>query len=162
MRHHHRPNLFERPVFVLTAGLPNLNLAERLERLAQTLDGKLTTLNRGYHVSRDSQGGHMQVVFSIEEFRFLVHILREQNEGDLQPHTSLQSSAAELLEKILGRDFGFSLDELEDLEEILKIHEQKLRRELADPSLAHAPEKVHEEEVLDRVIDRVTEACAMA
>ena len=104
----------------------------------------------------------MQVVFTIEEFRLLVHILREHSENALQLGSSRQNSAQALLEKILGRDFGFSLDELEDLQELLKFYEQKTLRALADPALPRTSERLHQEELLERVIDRVTEACAMA
>ncbi len=100
----------------------------------------------------------MQVVFTIEEFRLLVHILREHAEFDIDPHTSLRSSAAALLEKVLSRDFSFSIDELEDLEEILKAQEHRIR--LAS-SAAESAEQLHEADLLDRVLDRVTEACAM-
>jgi len=101
----------------------------------------------------------MQVVFTIEEFRLLVHILREQSETDLQPATSLKASAAALLEKVLARDFGFSLDELEDLEAILHVQEDKVRH--AMDAAGRSAETEHEEQVLEHVLDRVTEACAM-
>lgn len=102
----------------------------------------------------------MQVVFSIEEFRLLVHVLREYSESDSQPYTSLQKSATDLLEKILARDFGFSIDELEDLELILQGKEKTVRESLKSEN-APSPEVRHEEEVLEHVLDRVTEACAM-
>ena len=102
----------------------------------------------------------MQVVFSIEEFRLLVHVLRKYSESDSQPYTSLQKSATDLLEKILARDFGFSIDELEDLELILKGKEKSVRESLKSEN-APSPELRHEEEVLEHVLDRVTEACAM-
>ncbi len=98
----------------------------------------------------------MQVVFSIEEFRLLVHILRDHAETDPHPDTSLRSSAAALLEKVLARDFGFSIDELEDLEEILKSHQQRIRQ-----AAGGSPEQKHDAELYERVLDRVTEACAM-
>ena len=102
----------------------------------------------------------MQVVFSIEEFRLLVHVLREYSESDSQPYTSLQKSATDLLQKILARDFGFSIDELEDLELILQGKEKTVRESLKSEN-APSPEVRHEEEVLEHVLDRVTEACAM-
>ena len=103
----------------------------------------------------------MQVVFSIEEFRLLVHVLREYSESDSQPYTSLQKSATDLLEKILARDFAFSIDELEDLELILQGKERTVRESLKESANAPSPEVRHEEEVLEHVLDRVTEACAM-
>lgn len=114
----------------------------------------------GATIEQESKGGHMQVVFSIEEFRLLVHALRECSESDSQP-TPLQKSATDLLEKILARDFGFSLDELDDLETILQGKEKEVRKALEDPACTSLPEVRHEEEVLEHVIDRVTEACAM-
>lgn len=98
----------------------------------------------------------MQVVFSVEEFRFLVHFLREYSES--QPASSFQSAASALLEKVLAHDFGFSIDELEDLEEILKAYESKAYNELAG---SQSTQKRHNAELLERVLDRVTEACAM-
>lgn len=98
----------------------------------------------------------MQVVFSVEEFRFLVHALRELSES--QPESSLRSAASTLLEKVLAHDFAFSIDELEDLEEILKAYESKAYAELAD---SQSWEKRHNAQLLERVLDRVTEACAM-
>lgn len=103
----------------------------------------------------------MQLVFNIEEFRLLVRVLREQCEGDLKQQTSLRESAGALLEKVLARDFGFSLDELEKLEEILHVKEKMVRQALEDPACAELPELRHTEEVLEHIIDRVTEACAM-
>lgn len=100
----------------------------------------------------------MQVVFTIEEFRLLVHILREHAEHDPSPDTLLQPTAATLLQKVLARDFSFSIDELEDLEEILKTREQATKSEAG---VAPTPEQAHDSDVLDHLLDRVTEACAM-
>ncbi len=103
----------------------------------------------------------MQVVFSIEEFRLLVHILREHSEQDTHPDTSLRNPASALLEKVLARDFCFSIDELEDLEEILQQREKRMKREMADGTRPHTAEELHEENIMEHVLDRVTEACAM-
>lgn len=103
----------------------------------------------------------MQLVFTIEEFRVLVHILREHSEHDPHPDTSLRNSAAALLEKVFARDFSFSIDELEDLEQILQEREQRMKREMADGTRPHTAEELHEEDLMQRVLDRVTEACAM-
>ena len=100
----------------------------------------------------------MQVVFSIEEFRLLVHILREYSETGAQPQTSLQTSASVLLQKILVRDFCFSIDELEDLEEILKAKESTLHLK---PGEEYTQDRAHTTELMGRLLDRITEACAM-
>jgi transposase len=98
----------------------------------------------------------MQVVFSVEEFRFLVHTLREFSES--HPELSAQSKASALLDKVLAHDFAFSIDELEDLEQILKAYESKAYPELVD---SQSWEKRRNAQLLERVLDRVTEACAM-
>ena len=100
----------------------------------------------------------MQLVFTIEEFRLLVHILREHSDNDSSPETSLLRAATALLQKVLARDFRFSIDELEDLEEILKIEEQKVH---GGNDATCTPEQVHNTELLEHLLDRVTEACAM-
>ncbi len=97
----------------------------------------------------------MQVVFSVEEFRFLVHTLREYSESQ---GSSFQTNASALLDKVLAHDFAFSIDELEDLEEILKAYESTAYSELAG---SQSWEKRHNAQLLERVLDRVTEACAM-
>lgn len=103
----------------------------------------------------------MQLVFTVEEFRLLNHVLRNCG-PDLQDRPQLRSSAPQLLQKLLAHDFGFSLDELEDLEEIMKLENDRLRQ-LPAAQFDNEPEEVsHRLMLLERIIDRVTEACAMA
>lgn len=104
----------------------------------------------------------MQVVFTFEEFRILVHVLREISENTGHPSTFQQTSASAILEKVLARDFSFTVDELDDMEEFLKDRQARMTRDLADPACSQMLEKMHEQAIIERMLDRVTEACAMA
>lgn len=98
----------------------------------------------------------MQLVFTVEEFRVMIHLLRDFC-SDTENRIQLIRAGNQLLEKLMGRDFGLSLDELEDLEEILRRSRESLASRPGDPE-----ELAHDRLLLERVLERVTEACAMA
>ncbi len=104
----------------------------------------------------------MQLVFTVEEFRVLIHVLRECDTL-VKDRPKLLRSSALLLDRLLAREFSLSADELEDLNFILHLADDKLTR-----TMAKTPERLNIEEarrdavLLGRLIERVTEACAMA
>ena len=102
----------------------------------------------------------MQLIFSIDEFMTLVHILRE-SETDAQLKRSLRDSAEPILQKLLNREFGFAIDELEDMEEILREYSGKLKQEAEVTSPRGEQTSLVRQKVLDRIMDKVSEACAM-
>jgi len=69
----------------------------------------------------------MQLVFTVDEFMTLVPILREC-EADAQMQPPVRDSCRPILQKLLDHDFGFAIDELEDLEGILQKYGGTLRQ----------------------------------
>ncbi len=67
----------------------------------------------------------MQLIFTIDEFRTLVHILHE-HENDEQKGQE-RGAMSRILQKILERDFGFASDELEALEDLLGKESERLK-----------------------------------
>ncbi len=104
----------------------------------------------------------MQLVFTVEEFRVLVHVLRD-SENLVKDRPRLLRASGLLLERILARDFCLSVDELEDLNDILHFAQDKMTRTIAKvPDQLDIEQARRDAILLDRLIERVTEACAMA
>jgi hypothetical protein len=100
----------------------------------------------------------MQLVFTVDEFRVLIDALLESEREELSSDHYV-NSASPLLQKALAHDFGFGIDELEDLEEILKAYSARLAQQACRDN---DEEAMRRRALLSRVQDRVTEACAMA
>ncbi len=83
----------------------------------------------------------MQLHFTIDQLKLLVEVL--QDNGD--PH------AEGLLDMVLARDMRFGSDELEDLGDMVSSYLQ------SDPDHASAKRAA-----LQQILDKITEACAMA
>ncbi len=99
----------------------------------------------------------MELILTIEEFRTLVHALRGQIEAQKEQD---QGGVSALLEKVLSRDFGFGIDELEILQQAL----EKERERFKNPKLLSESERERMPQtqcVLEHVIDKVVEASAM-
>ena len=104
----------------------------------------------------------MQLTFTPDEFRLLVELLLEhERESMLARHSGDHVIA--LVQKFLNHDLALALDELEDLEEFLKDAKFRIYREMGrckDPVAVREFERRHQ--LLEEILDRVTEACAMA
>ncbi len=101
----------------------------------------------------------VELIFTIEEFRTVVHALRAQFEarGNRQQSDPL----AALLERFLARDFGFGIDELETLHEALEDEGRRLKDPATHLSQEERDALPQTQRVLEHVIDKVVEACAM-
>ncbi len=101
----------------------------------------------------------MQLIFTVEEFRTLVHLLREHENDDQRGQD--KGVLTRILQKILERDFGFASDELEALEDLLVEENEKLKN-LPIPSTELERETfLHHRRVLEQTLDKIVEACAM-
>jgi len=116
----------------------------------------------------------MQLQFTFEQLRLLFRILEQDcrqlrerisqtNEIDVKRLLNREEAAAEeLLEKIISRQLQFSSDELDELAQVLRDHEQKLRKELSQTPEGESREELKSRAAaLERLLDRVVEACAM-
>ncbi len=101
----------------------------------------------------------MQLIFTIDEFRTLVHVLREhENEHQKGQKQGLTSS---ILEKLLERDFGFATDELETLEDLLVKESERLKDAQIPSTEAERETFLRHRQVLEHTLDKIVEACAM-
>ncbi len=90
----------------------------------------------------------MQLLLTLEELRLLANVLGHPTDDPRQ--RAFQSHA---LDMVLTRNLGFSYDEFEDLAELVKRYLGSAHEPPIDP---------HERESLEHVLDKLTEACAMA
>lgn len=94
----------------------------------------------------------MQFYLRPDELNFLANVLLEQ---DLKQY-------GEILDKVMARDLRFDAGELIDTATILETKKQSLRSEIAaQPDAARKAALESKLEVLERVLDRVNEACVM-
>jgi len=100
----------------------------------------------------------MQLLFTREELKLLTEILEEQASAG---ENSAKPLAYDLLDHVIGHDLRFAFDELEDLQDLLNAYEHAFRQKLS----AAAPEArlalMAKEKLLEKIMDKVTEACAM-
>jgi hypothetical protein len=104
----------------------------------------------------------MQLTFSPDEFRLLLDLLLERERQSQLTHRSADHILP-IVQMFINRDFALAVDELEDLEEFLKDSKYRVDRELEhckDPQ-ARA-EFVRRQQLLEKITDRIVEACATA
>lgn len=97
----------------------------------------------------------MQLLFTREEQKVLGLVLEELASGG---EGSIKTKSYALLDRVIARDFGMAVDELEDLQDILAAYDKMMRQRLAstnDPLLRQ------KEQMLQKIKDKVTEACMM-
>lgn len=102
----------------------------------------------------------MQLSFTPEEFQALIGImLAYESEARTEKDRRI---VCPLADKIMAHDLHLAVDELEDLEVLLQAHATQLRN-VMDSTTAPSvrAELKHERELVQHIIDRVTEACAM-
>jgi len=94
----------------------------------------------------------MQLHLEAEELKLLADLLLEQD----------QRAYADLLEKVLARDLRFDSDQLEQTADLLAAREHDLKRELAqEKNSTRQPELQRRLALLERVLEKVNEACVM-
>lgn len=94
----------------------------------------------------------MQFHLQSDELQLLADILLEQNSPDHE----------QILNKVLARDLRFDAGELEDTADLLIAKEIALKNEIAQQANTVVKEKLQPQlALLDRVLERVNEACAM-
>lgn len=104
----------------------------------------------------------MQLVFTVAEFRLLTEVLLAA-EHDALTRREAHNLASSLLQRVLTHDLAFGIDELEDLEEVLREQMLRLEREELQAEADGTRDALHQRQLLlARILDRVAEACAMA
>jgi hypothetical protein len=119
------------------------------------------------------RGQGMQLFFTIDELKLLVDIV-EHRDRELREEMSThpeqipalsqkRDCCARLLDRIVVRDFGFGYDELQDMVEMLTACRASFRSELAKADEANTRVELEKRNhILEHMLDKVTEACAMA
>lgn len=94
----------------------------------------------------------MQFHLEPDERKLLADILLEQEVGKYSP----------LLNKVLDRDFRFDVDELEQAAVLLANKKRSLNEEIAHQSNdGMKPELQQQLALLEKVLEKVNEACVM-
>ena len=94
----------------------------------------------------------MQLHLDAEELKLLADLLLEQDQRVYQ----------DLLDKVLARDLRFDTDELEHAADLLAAREHDLKRQFAEePVLTRRPAVQQRLALLERVLEKVNEACVM-
>lgn len=100
----------------------------------------------------------MQLQFTHEELKLVAEILEVQaslGEG------RLKAASSALLGRVIEHDLRLAFDELEDLQDILEAYKKAMQQQVAQATPATKPTLAQKEQLLEKVIDKVTEACAM-
>jgi len=99
----------------------------------------------------------MQLQFTRDELGLLAGILEQQASGG----GKWKAASYALLDRVIAHDLCLAFDELEDLQDILSAFESSFRQQLATATPETRPRLAQKEQLLEKVIDKVTEACAM-
>jgi hypothetical protein len=95
----------------------------------------------------------MQLQFTRDELKLLADIL----------NNSENRAAENLLDRVLTRDLRFGFDELEDLAGILRTYQNTLSAQISGTKERERKRQLQEHQrLLAHMVDKVTEACAMA
>ncbi len=104
----------------------------------------------------------MQLVFTKQEMKLLADLLLEREQEAMQRGED-RDHVLPLTQKIIEHNLSLGVDELEDLEVIVKRCVETLKKQMAECSDPAKKEELSKrEEMMERIEDRVTEACAMA
>jgi hypothetical protein len=115
----------------------------------------------------------MQLFFTTDELKLLVDIvehcdreLRDEISNHPEQLAALSQKrdcCARVLDRIVERDFGFGYDELQDMVDMLTACRARFHGELANAGQADIKAELDKRNrVLEHMLDKVTEACAMA
>ena len=114
----------------------------------------------------------MQLCLTEDELKLLAEIL-EFRDAELraEPAPSLgrpdelarkRAQISSLLGQVIDRELRFSSDELDSLAELLAARARRLHQEIAGAAEPVQHRLRQKQTLLDRLLDKVTEACAMA
>ncbi|HYA24818.1 MAG TPA: hypothetical protein VEF05_11700 [Terriglobales bacterium] len=116
----------------------------------------------------------MQLYLTLEELELLTRILREgdrlsRSEVPSSPHIAVDNSSPEklligrdLLRGTLSRNLQLGYDELEDLADSLSRHKKELAIQIRESRDAESKSDLERSAVvLEHLLEKVTEACAM-
>ncbi len=104
----------------------------------------------------------MQLTFTADEFRLLLDLLLARERESELAHRS-GDHILPIAQKALNHDLRLGIDELEDLEDFLKDCSYKLQKEIDRATEeGKRDELLRRKLILQEILDRVTEACAMA
>jgi predicted transcriptional regulator len=100
----------------------------------------------------------VQLQFTREELKLLAEVLEHESAVCTD---RLKKASYELLDRVIAHDLGLAFDELEDLQEILQRYERALLQLLQQATPEALLLLVEKECRLQKIKDKVTEACAM-
>jgi hypothetical protein len=101
----------------------------------------------------------MQLQFTGEELKLVAQVLEHPSSARDDRQAVKRYN---LLEHVIAHDMRFAFDELEDLLDILIDYESGLRQQLAQIRETKAPNAESKSlKSIQRLIEKVTEACAM-
>ena len=100
----------------------------------------------------------MQLQFTHEELKLVAQVLEEQSGAG---EGRLRMAASALLGRIIEHDLRLAFDELEDLQDILNAYARSLPQRIAQASPPIKQALAKNQQLLEHVMDRVTEASAM-
>jgi len=116
----------------------------------------------------------MQLQFTFDQLRLLFRILeqdcRELRDKISQTNdinlkhllTSEEVAEEDLLEKVITRQLQFSSDELDEIADLLRKHDQQLRNARTETTEGTREQELNNRiAALERLLDKVVEACAM-
>jgi hypothetical protein len=99
----------------------------------------------------------MQLHLETDELNLLANVLMEP--GEATPHLAVDD---QLLEMVLARDLRFDSDELERVAALLTAEEHGLKESIShEANGARKTEIRHKLTLLERVLEKVDEACVM-
>lgn len=100
----------------------------------------------------------MQLQFTRDELALLAEILERQAATRTD---RLKGASYALLDHVIRHDLGLAFDELEDLQDLLMSCKTELLQQVASASPQLKTQLELREKLLQKITDKVTEACAM-
>jgi len=99
----------------------------------------------------------VQLIFTREEQQSLAEVLEELS---LRGEGPVKIKSYALLDRVIAHNFGMAADELEDLHDILAAYKKMMRQQLTTAPAGDAALR-QKQQILDKIMDKVTEACMM-
>ncbi len=113
----------------------------------------------------------MQLLLSLDELKVLAEVIERREDqfrqaaqnGHAAENGGKRAMLQDILEKLIRRDLHFDTDELDALSDLLQQRDRELHDEIQRATDAgHKSELERYRLRLEPVLDKVTEACAMA
>ncbi|HVZ16066.1 MAG TPA: hypothetical protein VG897_03035 [Terriglobales bacterium] len=100
----------------------------------------------------------MQIHFTHDELKLVAEILEAHLSSSDE---AVKKASYSLFDRVISHDFRFAFDELEDLQDILTSYQTSLHDQIATVDQETKPGLIRKAELLEAVMGKVTEACAM-